>query len=424
MAVLTEILTIGDELCRGEIVDTNRSWMADKLWDLDITVGWMTSCRDLVADMRVAFEAATARADLVLVSGGLGPTLDDLTVDVVAELAGVEPIIDEAARSWMEERYAKANFRITPNNLRQVRVPDGARVLGNPVGAAPGFEVSIGGVPVVCMPGVPREMHAIFEGPLTERLVELREARGENVERIARRIFRVFGKGESHVAAAVDGLVDGIDGASVHFQVKFPETFVKVVVRDADAEVAANKLGAIDADIRARLGPRLYGIDDDNLASATGRALREANATLATAESCTGGMIGSLITAIPGSSGYFMGGAVTYSNDEKIRQLGVSPATLDAHGAVSEATVREMATGARARFGVDYAVAVSGIAGPGGGSEEKPVGLVWLAVAGPTDRVLTKRFVWPTDRERVRILAAHWALALVMRAISEDREQS
>lgn len=415
-AVHAEILTIGDELCRGEIVNTNATWLAAELWNLDVTVTWMTSCRDEDQDMRRAFATAVARADVVVVSGGLGPTEDDRTVDVLAGMLGVEPAIHEPARRRMEERAAKIGFRLTVNNLRQVRTPGGARVLENRVGMAPGFEVALEGVPVFCMPGVPAEMRAIFEDGVRGRVVALREARGD-VERIARRIYHVFGMGESHVAAALEGVLDGVAGATLHYQVKFPDVLVKVVIRDRDAGAAAARLEAADAEIRARLGYKLYGTDGDELAAALGRALTAAGATLATAESCTGGMIGSLITDVAGSSRYYLGGAITYSDAEKTRQLGVRPELLAEHGAVSEACVIEMARGARERFGADYAVAVSGVAGPGGGSEDKPVGTVWLAVAGPA-RCTTRRVFWPRDRAGIRRLSAYWAMAMVMRELA------
>lgn len=415
--MLAEILTIGDELCRGEIVDTNAAWMAGQLWDLDVTVAWMTSCRDEAADIRQAVNSARSRADLVLVSGGLGPTEDDRTVDEISALIGVEPMVDEPSRRRMEERIAKLGMTPMPSHLRQVRVPAGARVLANPVGAAPGFEVSLEGTPVFCMPGVPREMKAIFASA-SERIIALRESRGEHVERIARRTFRTFGAGESQVATALEGVMAGIEGGSLHYQVPFPEVLVKVVVRDPDASRAAARLDEVDRRIRQRLGIRVHAVDDDSMPAVLGRALHEAGATLVTAESCTGGLVGALVTEVPGSSAYFLGGAVTYTNEEKTRQLGVRPETLAAHGAVSEECVTEMAQGARARFGADYAVSVSGVAGPGGGSEEKPVGTVWLAVAGPRG-CATKRMRWPGDRARIRRLAAFWAMALVLRAVRE-----
>ncbi len=406
--VRAEILTIGDELCRGEIVDTNSSGLAARLWDLGITTRWMTSCCDDEQDITTALRLAVGRADVVVCSGGLGPTEDDLTVDVVCELAGVEPVVDEPARERMAARFSNM---VTPIQLRQVRVPAGARVFANPQGLAPGFEITIAGVPVMCMPGIPREVYGIFDAGLGARLVAIREASG-NVERIARRIYRVFGRGESQISQACRGMIDSVAGTSIHYQVKFPETLVKLVVRDADQAAADAKLAALDADIRDRLGAAIYATGDENLIDRATRRLIESGRTVATAESCTGGMIGELLTRMPGSSRAFIGGAIVYSNAEKVRQLGVAQATLDAHGAVSEQTVIEMATGARLRFATTLAVAVSGIAGPDGGTPDKPVGTVWLALASP-DGCVTKKLGWPGMRDQIRTLAAWWALKLI-----------
>jgi nicotinamide-nucleotide amidase len=423
-----EILTIGDELCRGEIVDTNSSYLAQRLWDLDITTRWMTSCCDDAKDITTALQQAVARADVVICSGGLGPTEDDLTVDVVAQLAGVAPVVDETARQRMEAFFTRmagtgrnsafgapapgSATELAAIQLRQVRVPTGARVLGNPLGLAPCFEQPISGVPVFCLPGIPRELHAIFDQALGARLAELREAAGD-VERIARRIYRAFGRGESQISQVCRGVVDGVTGASIHYQVKFPETLVKLVVRDRDQAAADARLAGLDTAIRERLAGVLYGTGDDNLVAVVTKQIIAGKTTVATAESCTGGMIGELLTNLPGSSAAFVGGAITYSNAEKVRQLGVQQATLDAHGAVSEETVREMASGARERFRTQLAVAVSGIAGPDGGTPEKPVGTVWLALASPNG-IVTKKLAWPGAREQIRQLAAWWALKLIL----------
>ncbi len=409
-----EILTIGDELCRGEIVDTNSSWLAAKLWDLSITTRWMTSCLDDAADMTAAVNQAVSRADIVLCSGGLGPTEDDLTVDVLAALVGSAPVIDEPHRqkmeAWLTKRFVDSpRPDIMQIQLRQVRVPGGARVHPNPMGLAPGFEVAVRGIPVICMPGVPRELHSIWDAGLEARL---RELRGDTNEQIARRIYRVFGRGESQISQACRGVVDDVPGASIHYQVKFPETLVKIVIRDRDLAAAEARLAQVDAEIRRRLAGHLYGDGDENLVGKTVRRLIENQQTLATAESCTGGMIGELLTSIAGSSRAYLGGAITYSNAEKVRQLGVSQATLDAHGAVSEQTVREMAAGARERFGSSLAVSVSGVAGPDGGTPDKPVGTVWLAVASASG-VTTKKIAWPGARDQVRTLASWWALRMI-----------
>lgn len=431
-----EILTIGDELCRGEIIDTNSATLAALLWDLSITTRWMTSCNDDEGDLAVALSQAVARADLVVCSGGLGPTEDDLTVDVVARLAGVEPVIDEPSRARMEAWVAQrslppaspngsaglssgnqpsAPLGITAIQLRQVRVPAGARIHPNAAGLAPGFEIELGGVPVVCLPGFPREIQSILAGSLERRFAELREAAGA-VERIARRIYRVFGRGESQISQACRGMIDGVPGASIHYQVKFPETMVKLVVRDRDRAAADARLAELDREIRERLRGYLYGDGDETLVDRTVRRLLEAGKTVATAESCTGGMIGELLTRRPGSSRAFLGGAITYSNAEKVRQLGVAEDTLASHGAVSEPTVREMALGARQRFDADFAVAVSGVAGPDGGTPDKPVGTVWLALASAAG-VETKKLSWPGSRDYVRTLAAWWALKLIDEAL-------
>jgi len=413
-----EILTIGDELCRGEIVDTNSSYLAGRLWDLGITTRWMTSCNDDATDLAAALRQATSRADLVLCSGGLGPTEDDLTVDVVSELAGTEATIDDEARTRLEAWF-KGRLAVTPIQLRQVRVPRGSRVYTNPVGLAPCFEVAIAGVPVFCMPGVPRELHAIVERQVEPRLVELRTSRTRD-EAIARQIYRVFGRGESQISEACRGLVDDVPGASIHYQVKFPETLVKLVCRDRDPEQAAARLAALDTAIRPRLAPQLYGTGGESMIERVMRRLIAAGQTAVTAESCTGGMVGEMLTRMPGSSSAFLGGAIVYTNAEKVRQLGVSQATLDAHGAVSEETVREMARGARDRFDADHAVSISGIAGPDGGTPEKPVGTVWLGLACRDGRVATRKLQWPSSRDQVRTLAAWWAIAMIDAAIPTD----
>jgi nicotinamide-nucleotide amidase len=430
-----EILTIGDELCRGEIIDTNSSHLAAQLWDLAITTRWMTSCNDDQADIATALALAVGRADLVVCSGGLGPTEDDLTVDVVAGLLGAPPVIDEPSRARLEAWFAHRSLpsagppagagsgagagaaAITAVQLRQVRVPAGAHVHPNPAGLAPGFEVLLLGVPVFCLPGFPREIQAILAAGMERRFAELREASGSS-PRIARRIYRVFGRGESQISQACRGMIDGVPGASIHYQVKFPETLVKLVVRDRDGAVAERALAGLDAEVRDRLRGYLYGDGDETLIDRTVRRLIEAGKTVATAESCTGGMIGEMLTRRPGSSRAFLGGAITYSNAEKVRQLGVREATLASHGAVSEETVREMAQGARERFRADLAVAVSGVAGPDGGTPDKPVGTVWLALAGPAG-VVTKKLAWPGARDQIRLLASWWALKLIDEAINE-----
>ncbi len=418
-----EVITIGDELCRGEIINTNASWLAGALWEMQITVTHLHSCRDLADDMAELIRRAAERSDLVLLTGGLGPTLDDLTVDLVAELAEQTVVVHPESAEQMRKRFAAGGIRLPENAERQVRHPKGARVYLNSVGLAPGFEVELEGAAVIALPGPPRELQAIFGDHLAKRISALRVARGEAMEHVARRIVRVFGQGESQIAELLDGLALG-DGASLHYQVKFPETLVKLVVRGDDATAAAQQLAGIVADVRERLGGLAYGEDEDSLPKAVLQELQRQGHSISTAESCTGGLISALLTDIPGVSENFPGGAVTYSNAEKVRQLGVLESTLQAYGAVSEQVVAEMACGVRDRMATDWGVAVSGIAGPGGGSEQKPVGTVCVGVAGPGGICETKTYGWPGARDRVRTLAAHWALNLVRRQLVKHRERS
>jgi competence/damage-inducible protein CinA-like protein len=417
-AMLTvEVLTIGDELNRGEIIDTNSSWLAERLTALGAHVRWRSSVTDDASDMTAALKTASARADVVVTSGGLGPTDDDRTVDVVCALAGVAPLQEPSHFEKMRVRFAERGFAMTPNNLRQVRVPTGAEVLENRKGLAPGFGVRIGRAQLYVMPGVPREMKSIFDDHVAPRV-----AAAVGGASLHKRTWRVAGKGESHVDHALAGLLDGVADATLHFRIAYPENLVTVVVRRADAAEATRVLDALDAEVRARLGDHVYATGDTTLAEAVGARLMAAKATLAVAESCTGGLVGQLITAVPGSSRWFRGGVIAYANELKRDLLGVAPATLEAHGAVSEPTVIEMADGARRGCGATWAIAITGVAGPDGGTPDKPVGTVFVAVTRDGKREVRKLFWPPTaggkdGREQVRQLAAHAALHLLYKSL-------
>ena len=409
--VTVEIVTIGDELNRGEITDTNSSWLAERLTALGAHVRWRTSVTDDPADMTAVLRQAAGRAALVVTSGGLGPTDDDRTVDVVSALAGVAPTQDPAHEDKMRARFAERGFRLTPNNLRQVRVPAGAEVLPNATGLAPGFAVRVGAAELCVLPGVPREMKPMFDDFVAPR-VTARVGGG----RPLRRTWRVAGMGESHVDHKLAGLLDGIPEATLHFRIAYPENLVTAVVRRADEAEANAVLDRLDAEVRARLGDHVYATGDTTLAAVVGQRLLAAGATLAVAESCTGGLIGELLTAVPGSSRYFLGGVISYANELKRDLLGVRADTLQTHGAVSEPTVIEMADGVRRVTGATWGIAVSGVAGPGGGTPDKPVGTVFIAITCEGRREVRKLF-WPTERELVRQLAAHAALHLLMKTL-------
>ncbi len=407
-----EILTIGDELLRGEIVDSNKSLLSERLLGLDVETHWQTSVRDDPAEMTDAFRRAVGRADVVLVSGGLGPTRDDLTAEVLAQSFGRKLVLDEAALDTIRAFFHSVGRGMTENNAKQAYFPEGAEVLPNPIGTAPGFVIDEQGCLVFSMPGVPRELQRMLGEQVLPRIAA-RLGSGGTVVRA--RLLRTFGMGESTLDAELADIATGGD-VSLGFRTAFPDNYLRPVARAASAEEAEAKLARVCEAIRARLGPLVYGEGEQTLATVVGHLLRGHGQTLAVAESCTGGLVAQLLTEVPGASDYFLGGVVAYSNEAKSRQLGVPEALLAEHGAVSEPVARAMAEGARARFGADLAVATTGISGPTGGSPGKPVGLVQVALARETG-THADHFVFPLDRARHRLLTAQVALDWVRRAL-------
>jgi nicotinamide-nucleotide amidase len=409
-----EVLTIGDELLRGEIIDSNKSFLSQRLLTLDIETRFHVTCADDRADMAERFRRAAARSDVVLVSGGLGPTRDDLTIEVLAQTFGRKLVLDEAALAALRGFFARFGREMAAINEKQVWFPEGADVLDNPIGTAPGTMLEVpkdggGSVLFFCMPGVPRELHKMMDEQVLPRIA----SRLRVTSSVRASLLRTFGVGESNLDEMLRDLPLP-DGVELGFRTQFPDNHVRPVARAASAEEAAAKLARSCALLRERLGALVYGEGEETLELVTGRLLIERRQTLAVAESCTGGMIGQLLTDAPGSSAFFKGGVVAYWNDAKAALLGVPEAVLAEHGAVSEPTARAMAEGARERFGTDLAVATTGIAGPTGGSAGKPVGLIYVALAsagGSQVRELQLAF----DRERNRRLTAQIAIDWVRR---------
>jgi nicotinamide-nucleotide amidase len=410
--VKAEILTIGDELLRGEIVDSNKSFLSDRLLSLDIETHYHASVRDDPPAMIDAFLRAAERSDVVLVSGGLGPTRDDLTSEVLAKAFGLAHELDEAALETIRAFFRSVDREMTENNASQALFPAGSDVLANPIGTAPGFALEQGGAVFFCMPGVPRELYRMMDEQVLPRVA--RRA-GGGAQAVRARLLRTFGMGESTLDAELADIAASGD-VSLGFRTSFPDNYLRPLARGASEAEAEAKLDEICDAIRDRLGPLVYGEGDDSMEKVVGRLLAEQGRTIAVAESCTGGLIAERITDVPGSSGYFLGGVVAYANSAKQDLLGVPADVLETHGAVSDATVRAMAEGVRRRFGADIGVATTGISGPDGGSDEKPVGLVHLALArdGETH---AEHFVFPLDRTRHRQLTAQVALDWVRRSL-------
>ena len=413
------ILAIGDEVLRGEITNSNATFLAERLFDAGLEVCEERVVADQAAAMRRALEELAQRAAIVVVTGGLGPTEDDRTVDVVMDLLGVQAEPHGASLEAMKKRFAAHGFEMTPNNLRQVRVPHGALALPNEAGIAPGFCVRIAGHAVYFLPGIPREMERIYLDHVAPRLRAHMAAQG--VPAAAVRTWHVYGMGESHIDHRLAKLLENIPHATLHFRTDAPENHVKVVIRGPDTAKNQELLEQVDHDLRKRIGPGIYGIDGETFALVVGQSLRTAGVTLALAESCTGGEAGQMITSEPGASDFFLGSVVAYSNDVKINVLGVKAATIAESGAVSEPCAKEMAEGARRVTGATIAVSITGIAGPAkerdasaSGGGDKPVGTVCFALAGAkSTKAVSKLF--SGDRARIRRAAAYFALDLARR---------
>ncbi len=406
-----EILTIGDELLRGEIVDSNKALLAERLLQLDIETRFQSSVRDDPADMEDALRRAARRADVVLVSGGLGPTRDDLTIDVLATAFDRKLVLHEPSLAAIRDFFARMGREMAAVNAKQAWIPEGAEALPNPIGTAPGCLLVAGEVPIFCLPGVPRELARMMDEQVLPRI----EARCAGRAVVRARILRTFGMGESSLEEALAGIAQ--DGAvTLGFRTAFPDNLLRPLARAATVAEAEAKLDAVCTAIRERLGALVYAEGDEPLEAVAGRLLRERGMTLAVAESCTGGLLAERVTHIAGASDYFLGGVVAYANAAKQALLGVPAELLDQHGSVSEPVARAMAEGARERFGADLALATTGVSGPGGGSAEKPVGTVCIALSreGGTH---AERFVFPLDRARHRSLTAQIGLDWVRRTL-------
>jgi nicotinamide-nucleotide amidase len=406
-----EILTIGDELLRGEIVDTNKSFLSERLLGLDVETRHHVSVCDDPEDMAEALRAAVARSDVVLVSGGLGPTRDDLTVEVLARTFGRKLVLHEPSLAAIRAFFARFGREMSENNAKQAWLPEGAEALANPIGTAPGCFLEEGAALVFCMPGVPRELVRMMDEQVLPRIA----ARRGGGAVVRARLLRTFGLGESNLDERLQGVATDL-GATLGFRTQFPDNHVRVVVRDASAAAAEARLEAACAAVRERLGALVYAEGEETLEAVTGRLLAESGRTIAVAESCSGGLLAERISSVPGASAYFRGGVVAYANAVKVSALEVPAALLEQHGAVSGPVACAMAEAVRKRFDADFGVATTGISGPSGGSPEKPVGLVFVALARAGE-TRAEELVLPFDRERHRRLTAQLALDQVRRTL-------
>ena len=399
------IVCIGTELTRGEINNTNASWIAERLTSIGIDVVSIETIADDADVIVSTLERLSHGAALVVTTGGLGPTTDDITSASVARWLGVAQVRDPAVVAGLEARLARAGRTLTPSNAQQADFPAGAAILENPNGTAPGFSVVRGGCTLFFMPGVPREMKPMFERFVAPAASAMVFGAQHQVR------LHCFGVPESVLNDKLGGL-EAAHGVTVGYRAHFPEVQIKLLARaDRAAAAEAKALGAA-SEARARLGAAVYAEGERDMPLVVGDVLRQRQLTLSLAESCTGGLVSSLLTQHPASD-FLLGGVVSYANQVKIEQLGVKAATLDQHGAVSPEVAREMAEGARARFRTDLALSLTGIAGPSGATDTKPVGLVYYALASASGTRVESVNVNNRPREGVQLYAAWCGLDLI-----------
>ena len=413
-----EIVTIGDELLLGFTIDTNAAHLARALSALGIRIVRRTTAGDEPESIASAVRDALDRTGAVITTGGLGPTADDRTKPVIAELFGRGMILDETILSALEARWLKRFGQPLPaTNRQQAMVPTGATILHNRHGSAPGIWLEDErGRWVAMLPGVPREMR----GMLADTIVPLLQDRVGSDARVVRsRTVRTANISESALADRLAEHARGVLGLSLAFLPGDDGVDLRVTVSGLPEDEAERVLGEAAAILRERAGSVVYGEGDDDLAALVVRECEARGDTIAVAESCTGGLLGGRLTAVPGSSRVFQGGVIAYANDVKTRELGVAAGDIEVHGAVSEAVARAMATGVRERFGTTVGIGVTGIAGPDGGTEDKPVGTVWVAVDVNGD-VHATRGVLPGDRREIRHRGTQLALDRVRRAFAHD----
>ncbi len=404
-----QLLLTGSEIMSGDTVDSNSSMIAHRLAELGLVIYRKVTVGDEPTLLLEEIEQLTHSADVLIVNGGLGPTVDDLTAQIVAAAAGVELVQDNGAlshlKSWCEQRGAALNAA----NLKQAMLPAGSTLIENPIGSAVGIQISINNCLVLCTPGVPSELRQMLN-PIVKTL----SSEFGLTTRVEITRLQTFGLGESPAQQMIsDGAENWPAEVELGFRAGAPQMEVKLTIRDS---AYRPQMLECKQQIYSLLGDHIIGEGDTLLAERVLDLLKQQGKTLATAESCTGGLIASMLTRIAGSSAAFHAGYVTYADQIKQRALGVESGVLEQHGAVSEAVVRQMAVGAMARSDADYAIAVSGIAGPEGGSEDKPVGTVWLAW-GAQDNLKTRCLCWPVERTLFQTMIAAAGLDMIRRTL-------
>jgi nicotinamide-nucleotide amidase len=407
-----EIITIGDELLIGQTVDTNSAWIGAELSRSGFDIYRITSVSDKHDEILRILNEASGRSDVVLITGGLGPTSDDITKNTLCEFFGSRLVTDRRVLEMIEEMLRRRNFTMNENNLRQAEVPDKCRVLYNATGTAPGMWFERNNTVFISMPGVPLEMKHIMS---THVLPELHKRFSSQV--IVHRNIMTYGMPEARLAEILSGFESNLpDSVKIAYLPSFGIIKLRLTVKGKDRGVIEKIADEQVSRLYSVIPDLIYGENEETMEMKIGALLRERNETLSAAESCTGGSVARLITSVPGSSDYFTGSVVAYNNRIKTDVLKVPASVIGKYGAVSRETVEAMARGAAKLFGTTYSVAASGIAGPGGGTPDKPVGTIWIAVSGPSSLV-SEKLVYGNDRNINITRSSISALNLLRRQI-------
>lgn len=408
--MIGEILAIGTELLMGQIVNSDAQYLSRRFNELGIDVYHHCVVGDNPKRLQEALALALSRSDLVVTTGGLGPTMDDLTKQTIAQMLDLSMVNDPASEQWLRDKFASMGREITPNNLRQAEFPQGSQILKNRKGTAPGCIVSYGQGHIVVLPGPPYEMQDMFE---CEVVPWLQSRTGVTIHS---QLLRIFGIGESMVEHQLKDLILAQSNPTIAPYAGTGEVALRITAKAETVQQAQALIAPVEQAIRQRLGDTVYATGDKTMEKCVAHKLLQNGKTLALAESCTGGTLAGMLTAIPGISAAFLEGAVTYSNAAKVRALGVDEALLNQHGAVSHQVAAAMAEGIRSRSGADYALSVTGIAGPDGGTLDKPVGLVYIGLAD-AQGTQVKELRLAGDRERIRRQSCLHALDLLRRRL-------
>lgn len=409
------IISIGDEICIGQIVNSNAAWIAEKLTLCGVNVRFHSSVRDSEEDIIGELNRLIPASEIIIITGGLGPTHDDITKDVLTKFFDDKLEFNNAVFESIKARYASRNMVVSERNRKQAELPHNCRVLRNEVGTAPGMLFETAGKYIISLPGVPSEMKFIMNDSVIPLISNKARQAGEIV---LYRVLQTSGIPESTLADKIGDVNDFLGNGTLAFLPSAKGVRLRIGAIGSTMDYCKSELDRIENILRTKAGKYIFSTGDVQLMKIIADRLIEKSLTVSVAESCTGGLLGAEFTSMPGSSAYFIGGIQAYSNDVKTNQLGVEYSTIEKHGAVSRETAEEMSKNIRRKMNTDFGISITGIAGPDGGTAEKPVGTVWIAIAN-ANAIVSQSYLLGNDRNSVRERAVTSALNLLYKILSE-----